>query len=101
LRRWCGVELETYVIKFSIYAAIDGGLDGLARAIHVVRKAPVQFHDMAVIDSGKTKEVSLRISGKKKDVEWLAKKLEKVVEVLEVKVQKLPTEVAVATVLSQ
>ena len=88
-------DVDTYVIKFSIYAAVDGGLDGLARAIHVVRKAPVQFHDMAVIDAGKTKEISLRISGRKKDVEWLAKKLEKVVEVLEVKVQKMPSEVAV------
>ncbi|WP_338032777.1 ACT domain-containing protein [Ignicoccus hospitalis] len=91
-------EVETYVIRFSIYAAVDGGLDGLARAIHVVRKAPITFHDMAVIDSGKTKEVSLRISGKKKDVEWLAKKLEKVVEVLEVKVQKIPAEIAVTSV---
>jgi len=88
------MEQETYVLKFSIYAAVDGGLDGLARAIHVVRKAPVHFHDMAVIDSGKTKEVTLRISGKKKDVEWLSKKLEKVVEVLEVKVQPMPTEVS-------
>ncbi|NPA85759.1 MAG: hypothetical protein GXO07_07170 [Crenarchaeota archaeon] len=91
-------EMETYVIRFSIYAAVDGGLDGLARAIHVVRKAPVQFHDMAVIDSGETKEVSLRISGRKKDVEWLSKKLEKVVEVLEVKLQKIPTEIAVSSV---
>ena len=66
----------------------------MARAIHVVRKAPVQFHDMAVIDSGKTKEVTLRVSGEKKDVDWLAKKLEKVVEVLEVKVQAMPTEIS-------
>ncbi len=83
---------EAYVIKFSLYAAIDGGLDGLARAIHVVRKAPIQFHDMAVVDVGKTKEVSLRVSGRKKDIEWLAKKLEKVVEVLKVDVQPLPLE---------
>jgi acetolactate synthase regulatory subunit len=92
--------METYVIKFSIYAAVDGGLDGLARAIHVVRKAPIQFHDMAVIDSGKTKEVTLRISGNKKDVDWLAKKLEKVVEVLEVKVQAMPTEVSMVVLHS-
>ena len=85
-------ERDAYVIKFSLYAAIDGGLDGLARAIHVVRKAPVQFHDMAVVDVGKTKEVSLRVSGKRKDIEWLAKKLEKVVEVLSVDVQPLPAE---------
>lgn len=58
----------------------------------MVRKAPIRFHDMAVVDVGKTKEVSLRVSGKKKDIEWLAKKLEKVVEVLEVNVQPLPTE---------
>ena len=90
------MERGTYVIKFSIYAAIDGGLDGLARAIHVVRKAPVQFHDMAVIDVGKTKEVTLRVSGRKKDVDWLTKKLEKVVEVLEVKLQPMPAEVSIA-----
>ena len=50
-------ERDAYVIKFSLYAAIDGGLDGLARAIHVVRKAPVQFHDMAVVDVGKTRKL--------------------------------------------
>ena len=90
--------MDTYVIKFSIYATTDGGLDGLVRAMHVVRKAPVHFHDMTVIDSGKTKEVTLRVSGEKKNVEWLARKLEKVVEVMEVKVQSMPTEISLMVI---
>ena len=66
--------MKVYQIKISIYAALDGGLDGLVRSMHVIRKAPVSFHEMAVVDAGITKEISLTVSGEEKDVQWLVKK---------------------------
>ena len=86
--------MKMYQIKISVYAAIDGGLDGLVRSMHVIRKAPVIFHEMAVVDAGVTKEVSLTVSGEEKDVRWLVKKIEKLVDVLEVSVNEIPEEVS-------